>query len=580
MIGCAVGQAVFDAANPLLLIDQTQDTAIGIVELGHVRGVFIDGDVGLPPVPVTAPAQLIAVDLDGLGVEALDVEGAAHVTQEALDVRQRKALAEIGEDVLMLTQVIDRAQVIERGVVFEGVTGQDGAYAGLHDLPVGDAVGDLAFDPFAAHTATQGPVTDVPGHLPEQRLGGGFDIRAHLVSGAGLGVGQPFEGVLVTALAGAFVIIVGAPDQVACGAANGRQRRVDGRTQAVDILHAVVVGDPGLAPRQVREEQRVGPAPVTFQLQALAVEVVVGVVEVGRLVMGIGLVIKFQPLDRHGLLRVFRVFGVAGVLLVLVVLQRQAEFFVGIQFVTETTLQVIGFGVHVAALGGVLRDAIAVAVILVVALGQVGGHVPVQGILAPGRTLKGLVGETLAVEVVAGGQAQFAAVGKVLTLVALGDDVDDAARSTGAIDAAGTGNHLDAFDTGRRDAVELAEVVTRGVLRHAVDQHQHVAPAQGLAEVAHPAAGRRQAGNQLPQNVGDPTPGATLLADLLLVDHLDRARNRGNARFAASRGNDGGLHVQCAGLLVAVLGPGLDADGAEQRNQQGKFGSGHEVVFF
>ncbi|MCY1180060.1 hypothetical protein D9M73_204880 [compost metagenome] len=62
----------------------------------------------------------------------------------------------------MFTQVIDRAQVIERGVVFEGVTGQDGAYAGLDDLTVGDAVGDLAFDPFAAHTATQGPVTDVP----------------------------------------------------------------------------------------------------------------------------------------------------------------------------------------------------------------------------------------------------------------------------------------------------------------------------------------------------------------------------------------------------------------------------------
>ncbi|MNI03908.1 hypothetical protein D3C73_568200 [compost metagenome] len=162
-------------------------------------------------------------------------------------------------------------------------------------------------------------------------------------------------------------------------------------------------------------------------MQALAVEVVVGEVEIGRLIMGVGLVVEFQPFDRHGLLQVFRVFCVAGVLLVLVVLQRQAEFFIGIQFVTETTLQVIGVGVHVAALGGVLRDAIAVAVILVVALGQVGGHVPVQGILAPGRTLKGLVGETLAVEVVAAGQAQFAAVGKVLTLIALGDDVDDAA---------------------------------------------------------------------------------------------------------------------------------------------------------
>src|SRR5689334_22045747 len=143
--------------------------------------------------------------------------------------------------------------------------------------------------------------------------------------------------------------------------------------------------------------------------------------------MGVGLVVEFQPFDRHGLLQVFRVFCVAGVLLVLVVLQRQADFLVGIQFVTETTLQVIGFGIHVAALGGVLGDAVAVAVELVVALGQVGGHIPVQRILAPGGTLESFVGEAFSIEVVTAGQAQFAAVGNVLALIALGDDVDDAA---------------------------------------------------------------------------------------------------------------------------------------------------------
>ncbi|MNE86307.1 hypothetical protein D3C80_1833940 [compost metagenome] len=60
-------------------------------------------------------------------------------------------------------------------------------------------------------------------------------------------------------------------------------------------------------------------------------------------------------------------------------------------------------------------------------MSQVGGHVPVQGILAPGGTLEGFVGEAFAVEVVASGHAQFAAVGSFLALVALGDDVDDAA---------------------------------------------------------------------------------------------------------------------------------------------------------
>ncbi|MNQ48662.1 hypothetical protein D3C85_625470 [compost metagenome] len=72
----------------------------------------------------------------------------------------------------------------------------------------------------------------------------------------------------------------------------------------------------------------------------------------------------------------------------------------------------------------------------------------------------------------------------------------------------------------------------------------------------------------MPKNVGDPTTRAALLADLLFVDHLDRARDRGNARFTAGRGNDSGLHVQGAGLLFGVIGPAVGTEATEQRNQQ------------
>jgi hypothetical protein len=40
------------------------------------------------------------------------------------------------------------------------------------------------------------------------------------------------------------------------------------------------------------------------------------------------------------------------------------------------------------------------------------------------------------------------------------------------------------------------------------------------------------------------------------------------------------LHVQSAGLLLGIFGPGLGAEGTEQRDQQGEFGSGHDEDFF
>src|SRR5207253_2204800 len=181
---------------------------VGVVKLSHVRGVFIHGDVGLPFVPIATPAQLVAVDFDRLGVEGLNIEATVDVPQEALDVGQRETLAVIGEDVLVFAQVIDRPQVVKGGVVLEGVAGQDRALPGLDDFTIGDAVGHFAFDPFAPYATAQGPVADVPGHLPEQRLGGRFDVRAHFIGDAGFAVGQAVDRVLVASLTGAFMVVV------------------------------------------------------------------------------------------------------------------------------------------------------------------------------------------------------------------------------------------------------------------------------------------------------------------------------------------------------------------------------------
>ena len=87
MVGDVIGQAGFDATHAFFLIDQAQHTIIGIIELRDIRGVFVRGDTGLPLVPVATPAQLVTVDLQGLGIEVLDIVFAVHVTQEALDIR-------------------------------------------------------------------------------------------------------------------------------------------------------------------------------------------------------------------------------------------------------------------------------------------------------------------------------------------------------------------------------------------------------------------------------------------------------------------------------------------------------------
>ena len=236
--------------------------------------------------------------------------------------------------------------------------------------------------------------------------------------------------------------------------------------------------------------------------------------------MGVGLVAQVQAFYRDCVAGDAGVLGVASVLFVFIVLQRQADLLVIIKLIAEATLQVVGIGVHVAALGRVLGNALAITVELIVALHGVAREVPVHRALAPGGALERLVSEPLVAEVVAGGHADLAAERQVFTLVAFGDDVDDAARCACAVDTAGAGDHFDTLDAFRCHAVELAEVIARGVLRNPVDQDQGITPAKRLAEVAHAAAGRGNARHQLAEDICNPTSCPGLLADLRFIDHL------------------------------------------------------------
>ncbi|MND89741.1 hypothetical protein D3C80_818100 [compost metagenome] len=341
--------------------------------------------------------------------------------------------------------MIHRAKVVEGVFVLQRAAGQHLADTRLPDTAEGYAVVDVAVNPLMPGAATQGPVTDVPGRLGEQCSGVGFDVGAEGVALAGGGVDQAIDAVTITVLADLFVLQVGTPDQAAGGTADTWQAAFHRGAQTVHPGFAFGRNDAGVGAPVVREEAGLLLAPVAFHQQLLTEQVAVAVVEVHRLIVGEGLIAQLQAFDCHRL-AILCARHITGVLFVFILLQSQGDTPLFIQVVAELGMQVMAFGVHVAALERFLGDALAVAVELVIALHQVGGQVPVQCVLASGHALEAFVGKTLVIEIVRAADTDTAAHCQCLPVVALGDDVDDAARGPGAIQAAGPRHHFDALD--------------------------------------------------------------------------------------------------------------------------------------
>ncbi|MNC38918.1 hypothetical protein D3C75_875490 [compost metagenome] len=148
-----IGKTGLDATHAFFLVDKTLRTCDGIVVLSHVGTVFEHGDVALQRIPIPTPAQFVTVNLDGLGVEVLDVIAAANITQETLDIGQRETLAEIDENILRTADVIDRAEVVEGVFVLQRAAGQHLGHPHLPDAAKGSAVGDVAVNPLMPRTA-------------------------------------------------------------------------------------------------------------------------------------------------------------------------------------------------------------------------------------------------------------------------------------------------------------------------------------------------------------------------------------------------------------------------------------------
>ena len=119
-----------------------------------------------------------------------------------------------------------------------------------------------------------------------------------------------------------------------------------------------------------------------------------------------------------------------------------------------------------------------------------------------------------------------------------------------AVDGAAATDDLDPLDQRRVDVGQVARGVAVGVQRHAVDHHQHAAPAQGLAVFGDGAAGIGHPRHRLGQHGGQAVGALAQLLQLGMLDDGGLARG-GDQVAAGARGGDFHLlHVQrfAAGL--------------------------------
>ncbi|MNN59750.1 hypothetical protein D3C81_1748910 [compost metagenome] len=133
---------------------------------------------------------------------------------------------------------------------------------------------------------------------------------------------------------------------------------------------------------------------------------------------------------------------------------------------------------------------------------------------------------------------------------------------------AGAVDHLDALDHRQVDGVALAGAVAqRGGLRHAVDHHQRLATAEGLAGAGHLLPAGRVGGDQVAQYLAVVAGDGQLLFDLLAGDDGDLLRRLACLAVGAGRTDGGGF--QFYRVFLGENGSGQHGQG----NGQAKRGS-------
>ena len=182
------------------------------------------------------------------------------------------------------------------------------------------------------------------------------------------------------------------------------------------------------------------------------------------------------------------------------------------------------------ALGAVEADAAAVSVIVGAAGLEGRAHGQVKGAEVTAADGGDLGADAVALQLVVGGDLGHHPPGQALRLgrLAGGDVVDHPAGGPDALDGVGAEDDLDPVDEEGIDGVAVAAVVAqRRRLRHAVDEIERRASAQGLAEARQLLPRRREGGHQGRHRIDGRGGQRRLLDDGLGVDELDRGGDRG-----------------------------------------------------
>ena len=228
--------------------------------------------------------------------------------------------------------------------------------------------------------------------------------------------------------------------------------------------------------------------------------------------------------------------GVIAVALQLEAVHRELQPPLAGKVVAELGEQVVAGRIHQVSLRAVHADQPAVRVGVHAALTRGHAHHRVERPLPRAQHVRAAVAQAVGAAGRGAGIQRHALGDAVLVRSAPGDDVDDAASGAKPLQRVGALDDLDALDHRRIDRVRIARsVAQRAGLRHAVDHVQRTAPAQGFAAAGQFLGGGREGGQQGADRLRQVRRQGQLLAQLLLIDHGDRHRQRALAARHAQR---------------------------------------------
>ncbi|MCY1409668.1 hypothetical protein D9M71_250240 [compost metagenome] len=533
--GETTGQGAFEAivAALLVLYIDGQGSAVDGDDL--VRPDVVQRGLGVPVQIGVAPAQFHLAALDtGQGVVFHAQAGLAVVLGR---VRQVETFAVVAPQLMAILEVVDGTGIVQVDLIVVAATRNalEITHVDVHQLAPGttgerEVFGGLPVQLGIARQAVD-PVAWVARCL----------ARGVQVQPATFGRGQGVEGTLLGVEA--LAVQVHAIGQLQGIPLLGKQR-----LEAADLEVLLGTGEVHaarahrLAAVVVREriEVVVLLAIGRLQVEVLPQHIAVVVVAVEQKALGTRFQVGGVATAQLGVLQVGgpvvgqvgEVDAGAAMVAGIVILRQQVEVLLLVELQPQAAKYIDGTVVLQVGLGIVDEDLVAGTIVEGFVLLARYAQAPIDALVAAADGLGGAGCQVVTVVEAAGG-TELSLEARRARFAFFGDDVDDTAGGASTINGVGTGQHFNALDVERRDAVELPRKSPGAVLADPVDHHQHIAPAHVLAIVGAPFRRQVQARYQLADSFLEAHAGIDLLAQLGLIDHPDRPRNFTDGRAGA-----------------------------------------------